>query len=50
MLGRHLLRAAYGAGAEGVALFMNRLQDELQRAMVLAGVATIGQIDRSNLV
>jgi 4-hydroxymandelate oxidase len=49
MVGRHLLRAAYGAGADGVALFMKRLQDELQRAMVLAGVPTVGKIDRSIL-
>lgn len=32
MVGRHLRRAAYGAGAEGVALFMNMLREELQRA------------------
>jgi isopentenyl diphosphate isomerase/L-lactate dehydrogenase-like FMN-dependent dehydrogenase len=49
MVGRHLLRAAYGAGGEGVALFMNRLRDELQRAMVLTGVPTVAKIDRSIL-
>ena len=45
MVGRHMLRAAYGAGAEGVALFMNKLQDELQRAMVLTGVPSVGKIN-----
>ncbi len=49
MVGRHLLRAAYGAGVEGVALFMNSLRDELERAMVLAGVPTVAKIDRSIL-
>lgn len=49
MVGRHLLRAAYGAGVDGVALFMNRLQDELERAMVLAGIPTVEKIDRSIL-
>jgi isopentenyl diphosphate isomerase/L-lactate dehydrogenase-like FMN-dependent dehydrogenase len=47
MVGRHLLRAAYGAGVEGVALFMNRLRDELQRAMVLTGVPSIEKINRA---
>ncbi len=49
MVGRHMLRAAYGAGAEGVALFMNRLRDELQRAMALTGVPSIDKIDRGIL-
>jgi isopentenyl diphosphate isomerase/L-lactate dehydrogenase-like FMN-dependent dehydrogenase len=49
MVGRHLLRAAYGAGVEGVALFMNRLRDELQRAMVLTGVPSVEKIDRAIL-
>ncbi len=49
MVGRHLLRAAYGGGAEGVALFMNRLRDELQRAMVLTGVSSVEKINRSVL-
>jgi isopentenyl diphosphate isomerase/L-lactate dehydrogenase-like FMN-dependent dehydrogenase len=49
MVGRHLLRAAYGAGVEGVALFMNRLQDELQRAMVLTGVPSVAKVNRSIL-
>src|SRR5512136_365061 len=49
MLGRHLLRAAYGGGTQGVALFMNRLRDELQRAMVLTGTPSVAKINRSIL-
>jgi isopentenyl diphosphate isomerase/L-lactate dehydrogenase-like FMN-dependent dehydrogenase len=45
MVGRHVLRAAYGGGVEGVALFMNRVRDELQRAMVQTGVAKIADIN-----
>jgi len=45
MVGRHILRAAYGGGAEGVALFMNRMRTELQGAMVLTGVPSVSKID-----
>jgi len=45
MVGRHILRAAYGGGADGVALFMNRMQTELQSAMVLMGVPSVSKID-----
>jgi len=45
MVGRHILRAAYGGGADGVALFMNRMRTELQSAMVLMGVPTVSKID-----
>lgn len=47
MVGRHLLRAAYGGGADGVALFMNRMRAEFQSAMVLTGVPTVPAINRS---
>lgn len=49
MVGRHILRAAYGAGPEGVALFMNRMRAELQSAMVLTGCPTVAKIDSSIL-
>jgi isopentenyl diphosphate isomerase/L-lactate dehydrogenase-like FMN-dependent dehydrogenase len=45
MVGRHILRAAYGGGADGVALFMNRIRTELQSAMVLMGVPSVSKID-----
>jgi isopentenyl diphosphate isomerase/L-lactate dehydrogenase-like FMN-dependent dehydrogenase len=45
MVGRHILRAAYGGGADGVAMFMNRMRAELQAAMVLTGVPSVAKID-----
>lgn len=45
MVGRHILRAAYGGGEEGVALFMEKMRREFEQAMVLTGVRTVGQID-----
>lgn len=50
MVGRHLLRAAYGGGPEGVALFMNRMRAELQAAMVLTGVPSVSKINGSILL
>jgi 4-hydroxymandelate oxidase len=50
MVGRHIVRAAYGGGVEGVALFMNRMRAEFQSAMLLAGVPTVSKIDRSILL
>jgi isopentenyl diphosphate isomerase/L-lactate dehydrogenase-like FMN-dependent dehydrogenase len=49
MVGRHILRGAYGGGAEGVALFVNKLRAELQGAMVLTGVPSVSKIDSSIL-
>ena len=44
MVGRHILRAAYGGGPDGVALFMNRMRDEFERAMVLTGAVSVSSI------
>jgi len=44
MVGRHILRAAYGGGLDGVALFMNRMRSEFERAMVLTGVSSVSDI------
>jgi isopentenyl diphosphate isomerase/L-lactate dehydrogenase-like FMN-dependent dehydrogenase len=49
MVGRHILRAAYGAGPDGVALFMNRMRAEFQSAMLLTGISTVSKIDSSIL-
>ena len=49
LVGRHILRAAYGGGVEGVALFMNNMRDEFERAMVLTGVSRVDQIGRAAL-
>ena len=46
LVGRHILRAAYGAGREGVALFMNTLQAELAGAMRMTAVANTKKINR----
>jgi 4-hydroxymandelate oxidase len=45
MVGRHLLRAAYGGGAAGVELFMNTMKREFESAMVLTGVRNAAEID-----
>lgn len=45
MVGRHILRAAYGGGSEGVALFMNQMRSEFERAMVMTGVSSVSKID-----
>ncbi len=44
MVGRHILRAAYGGGPDGVTLFMNRMRGEFERAMVLTGVSSVSDI------
>jgi len=49
MVGRHILRAAYGGSPEGVALFMNRMRSEFQNAMLLTGVPTVPRIGSSIL-
>jgi 4-hydroxymandelate oxidase len=49
LVGRHLLRAAFGGGPEGVALFMNTMRAELQSAMLLVGVPSVSRIDSSIL-
>ena len=46
LVGRHILRAAYGSGREGVALFMNTMQAELASAMSMTAVANIKKINR----
>jgi 4-hydroxymandelate oxidase len=47
MVGRHVVRATFGGGREGVALFMNKIRTELQNAMVLTGVPSVAKIDSS---
>jgi hypothetical protein len=42
-----VLRAACGGGPEGVALFMNRMRGEFERAMVLTGVSSASNINSS---
>ena len=49
MVGRHIVRAAYGGGREGVALFMNTMQKELASAMSMTAVSSIKNINRDIL-
>lgn len=49
LIGRPLVIAAYGGGAEGVALVIRRMTNELKQAMVLTGCATLGDITKDVL-
>ena len=49
LVGRHLWRAAHGGGREGVALFMQTMQEELTAAMVLTAVPNVAAINRDIL-
>ncbi|HZK55490.1 MAG TPA: alpha-hydroxy-acid oxidizing protein [Desulfosporosinus sp.] len=50
LIGRPLITAAYGGGAEGVALAIRRMTNELKQVMVLTGCATLNDITRDVLV
>lgn len=45
MMGRPLIIAGYGGGAEGVALVLRRITNELKQAMILTGCATLDDIN-----
>ena len=49
LIGRPLITAAYGGGAEGVALAIRRMTNELKQAMVLTGCATLNDITKAVL-
>ncbi|MFZ3131524.1 MAG: alpha-hydroxy-acid oxidizing protein [Desulfosporosinus sp.] len=44
LIGRPLILAAYGGGAEGVALAIRRMTNELKQTMILTGCATLSDI------
>ncbi|WP_041276741.1 alpha-hydroxy-acid oxidizing protein [Desulfosporosinus acidiphilus] len=44
LIGRPLVIAAYGGGAEGVATVLRRMTNELKQAMVLTGCASLSDI------
>jgi len=44
LIGRPLITVAYGGGAEGVALAIRRMTNELKQAMTLTGCATLSDI------
>lgn len=45
MIGRPLVIAGYGGGAEGVALVLRRMSNELKQAMILTGCSTLDDIN-----
>jgi|SRR5680860_7230 len=49
LIGRPLIIAAYGGGAEGVALAIRRMTNELKQAMILTGCTTLDDITREVL-
>ncbi len=46
LVGRPLVVGAYGGGAEGVKLLLDKMTAELKQAMILTGCQTIKDIDR----
>ena len=50
LVGRPLVRGSVGGGAEGVALMLKKLNDELQVAMTLTGTADVKRVSRNILV
>ena len=49
LVGRHLVRAAFGGGRQGVALFMETMRSEFEAAMVMVGAADVGSLKRNVL-
>ena len=49
LVGRHFVRGAHGALADGVELMANTIRRELRTAMVLTGAATLKDINRSRI-
>lgn len=50
LAGRHLVRAAHGGLADGVALFANKMRNELAVAMVLTGAQRVKEINRKMII
>jgi len=49
LVGRHITRAAFGGGRQGVALFMRTMREELEATMVVTAVADVRGINRRTL-
>jgi isopentenyl diphosphate isomerase/L-lactate dehydrogenase-like FMN-dependent dehydrogenase len=45
LVGRDVIRAAIGGGAEGVRMQMERMGEVLRRGMLMTGCPTVGDID-----
>lgn len=50
LIGRPLIIAAYGGGAEGISLTINTMTNELKQAMILTGCATLEDINMDVLL
>ena len=50
LVGRPLVVGAFGGGAEGVALLLKKMKDELVSAMLLTNTASVTKVDRAILV
>ena len=49
LIGRPFVTMVYGGGAEGIQLYVNKLQAELADAMAMCGAHSLADIDRSML-
>ena len=49
LIGRPILTAIYGAGAEGYKVFMDKIVGELKSTMTMCGAASLKDIDRSKI-
>ena len=49
LVGRHLVRAVFGAGKQGVALFFKTMREELEAAMVVTAMPDVRSINRQIL-
>jgi isopentenyl diphosphate isomerase/L-lactate dehydrogenase-like FMN-dependent dehydrogenase/biotin carboxylase len=47
LIGRPIAIAAVGMGAEGTAFYLNKMKEDLQKAMILTGCSTLKDIDES---
>ncbi len=50
MVGRPPMIGAVGGGQEGVALVLNKMKQELRDAMMMTGVARLGEINKNSLL
>ena len=50
LVGRPLIRGAFGGGREGVALMINKMKDELINAMIMTGTASMRNVSKNILV
>ena len=49
LIGRPVLTAIYGAGAEGFKVYMDKIVGELKSTMTMCGAATLKDIDRDKI-